>query len=298
MKTIKIFCLILTCLLLLPLGCALSIPDQDILVFRNVGKPVFLAQANCSADAFPPDTSGYSAPHELSGERISILNWNIYKNKTQQWQEDFLKLSKGQDIILLQEVLLSDKMSSLLREQQLYWRLNRAFSYNNQAAGVLIGSAAQPVSTCGLRHKEPLLRVPKTILLNRYSIKGSARDLLVANIHGVNFTLGSAPYREQMAELRTILEQHDGPLLVAGDFNNWSEAKSKVLEEMAEALLLQQLVFDTPEQTRIMGRTVDHVFYRGLEVLVHAAHPVESSDHNALSAVFRVNGAAQSDKVL
>jgi len=216
------------------------------------------------------------------------LNWNIYKGQRREWDADLLKLSQLKDIILLQEAQLNDELQEILQQENLYWNLNSAFMINGMETGVLVASATPPIKSCGLRVSEPIIGVPKTILISSYTITGSKENLLVANIHGINISLGIGAYQEQLDSLQNVLKKHDGPIILAGDFNNWSEERTAIMMSLAESLALQALSFDDDGRTTFFGDPVDQILYRGLEPVTHRVHKVTSSDQNPISVTFRL----------
>ncbi len=228
----------------------------------------------------------------LSPDNISLFDWNIYKGSLDGWDDDFLRFSNGKDIILLQEASLDKRLQEVLQQQNLYWDLNNAFLYQEHETGVLLASAVPAIVSCGQRTREPIIGIPKTILIAKYAIAYSEKELLLANVHGINFTLGTGAYREQFDGLERILQNHNGPLIVAGDFNNWSDGRSDIVSEFATRLSLQILRFEDENRTDFFGDPVDHVFYRGLEPFDSKAYPVDSSDHNPITVNFRLSGTA------
>ncbi len=224
---------------------------------------------------------------ELDPDSIRILDWNIYKGQRAGWESDLIRLGGEKDILLLQEAPLNDELQELLQQNNLYWSLNSAFRYRGVETGVLVASAIQPLGSCGIRYNEPIIGLPKTILVNRYGITGSQDELLVATVHGINITLGIGAYRAQFQALRDVLQQHEGPLILAGDFNNWNDKRTAVIDLLVEDLSLSVLPFEDEGRTLFFGDPVDHILYRGLKPVAHAVHPVISSDHNPISVTFR-----------
>jgi endonuclease/exonuclease/phosphatase (EEP) superfamily protein YafD len=243
--------------------------DQDKLVHGKLGD----AQG---------DSSG------LNPERISVLNWNIYKGKRDNWSTDFRRYSYKHDVVIIQEAHLGDDLKSVLEADHQYWTLNTAFHYQDRAAGVMTVSRVKPVHSCGQSTVEPWIRFPKTSLVSYYPLEGMSETLLVANIHGINFTLGVGVYREQIEKLYEVMRGHDGPIVLAGDFNTWSDKRMKVVEDLAQRLLLESLDYTSHNRTSVFGNALDHVFYRGLEPVEHDTWYVTSSDHNPTRVSFRV----------
>lgn len=281
-----------TLLVSLLLCCALFscafIPEQEQLVSLRTDTQLTRSNGSCTEQSALLNSLKETPQPELSPESISIFDWNIYKGQRENWDVDLLLLSYGKDIILLQEAALTEELQDVLEQKDMSWNLNSAFKYNGVDTGVLVASSTPVLDSCGIRHSEPLIGLPKTILVNRYGISESTEELLVANIHGINISLGTAAYQAQLAELEKVLEKHDGPIVLAGDFNNWSDKRTEIMLDLAERLSLQNVNFEEGKRTLFFGEPVDQIFYRGLEPLSQAVYPVNSSDHNPISVTFRL----------
>ncbi len=273
---------------LLASGCV-SVPDQTQLVNKRLDEDRSVRVSSCDAG----QTQHYSdkkrdSAHELDSNKITLLNWNIYKGEEKNWAKDFRQLSEGQDLVIIQEARLSQEVKETLKKQSIHWTLNTGFVVNDEATGVLTGSRVKAVSSCGLRTTEPFLRLPKTVLVNEYDLSGTDAKLLVANIHSINFTLGTEVYGEQIKSLTAAITQHQGPVIVAGDFNSWSEDRKQIIENMVTELSLEAVTYKSKNRVTIFGNEIDHVFYRQLELVSNRVWQVSSSDHNPISVNFRV----------
>jgi endonuclease/exonuclease/phosphatase (EEP) superfamily protein YafD len=224
----------------------------------------------------------------LDPERISVLNWNIYKEQRENWATDFKRYSYKHDVVMIQEAHLGEDLKSVLDKRHQYWTLNTAFHYQDKATGVMTASRVKPVHSCGQSTVEPFIRFPKTSLVSYYPVNGMDENLLVANIHGINFTLGVGVYKEQMEKLYDAMKRHNGPIVLAGDFNTWSDARMQIIDGLARRLSLESLDYTSHNRTLVFGNAIDHVFYRGLEPLEHDTWYVTSSDHNPTRVSFRV----------
>lgn len=269
-------------------GCVF-IPEQEQLVSAKVNALLTRSNGSCTETALAYGDVGITTQRaELSPDSIAILDWNIHKGKDKGWESDFLRFSMKKDILLLQEAPLNDELQYLLQQKQLYWNLNSAFKYRGVETGVLVASTIEPLGSCGMRYTEPLIGLPKTILINRYAIAGAKDELLVATVHGINITLGIGAYKAQFQALADVLQQHKGPLILAGDFNNWSDKRTAVVDFLVDDLSLSALPFENEGRTTFFGDPVDHFLYRGMEPVAHMVHPVTSSDHNPISVTFRL----------
>jgi len=237
----------------------------------------------------PPGTRPVSAVPALNPRHISLLNWNIYKAQEENWAADFRTLIKEQNLVLIQEAINRPEVTSALRQQQPWWQLNTGFYYEGRETGVLTASSTPAIFSCGIRTVEPLIRIPKTVLINLYPIANSQQALLVANLHGINFTLGTDTYAEQLSAMTFVISQHSGPVIIAGDFNSWNAARNEVITTAFQKLSLKKLAYENHNRVKIFGYALDHVFYRGLEVISEETLSVTSSDHNPVRVIFALH---------
>jgi endonuclease/exonuclease/phosphatase (EEP) superfamily protein YafD len=274
--------------LVLLAGCA-GIPVDNQFVTQQDGEEQSRKQGICEETTFAPGHDlGDAAESGLSVDSISLLDWNIYKSKEDGWEDDLLRYGHGTDLILLQEAFIAPQLVEFFGLHGYSWNFNSAFTYKGAESGVLTASRVSSLNECGIRVKEPIIRLPKTIVVTSYAIKGSAESLVVANVHGINFTLGTGAYSKQFGELQKVLAAHDGPLLIVGDFNDWEEKRQAIVAGLVEALSLTVFPFTVEDKrTRFFGDPVDHILYRGLVPVNINAHPVTSSDHNPITALFR-----------
>ena len=244
------------------------------------------------------EVKGNAATTGLNPERFSILNWNIYKGQRENWASDFQRYTYKHDLVTIQEAHLDDELEAMLDSEHQYWTLNTAFHYGGSATGVMTASRVKPLGNCGQRTVEPLIRFAKTSLISYYPIEGMTRNLLVANIHGIIFTLGVDVYTRQLEKLYEVMKLHDGPIILAGDFNTWSDSRMRIVENFADMLALKSLDYTNHNRTSAFGNALDHVFYRGLDPVEHDTWHVTSSDHNPTRVSFRVNKAAPASQEL
>ena len=162
----------------------------------------------------PAGSKGFNA----SG--FSLLSWNIQKENREGWESDFVRLSQNADIIIIQEAFLSEELRRLLNLRPYYWHLVTAFEYQQVKAGVLTAATVEPDFVCPLRATEPLIRFPKTVLITRYPLAKTPHSLMIANIHMINFTPNIYAFHDQARQMTEILVNHQGPMILSGDFNN------------------------------------------------------------------------------
>jgi endonuclease/exonuclease/phosphatase (EEP) superfamily protein YafD len=213
----------------------------------------------------------------------------MHKGVDAGWQAELARIAAEDDIVLLQEAVLDDALRATLDTTGLSWRMAGAFVLNGRDAGVLTASRTAPVATCTVRAVEPLLGVPKAGLIARYRVEGHAATLAIANLHAINFTLSAqGAYRELLDAIRAELAMHDGPIVLAGDFNTWNDERVAVVEALARGLGLAAVPINPDVRSRFSAHAVDRIFVRGLDVTEAHAAVVTSSDHNPLFATLRV----------
>ncbi|TOE88347.1 endonuclease/exonuclease/phosphatase family protein, partial [Vibrio parahaemolyticus] len=87
-------------------------------------------------------------------------------------------------------------------------------------------------------------------------------SLAVINVHAINFTVGTEEYTSQLSALETLLKQHSGPIVFAGDFNSWSEYRITAMKQALREANLREVQFSPDHRTQfITGLPLDHVFY-------------------------------------
>ncbi|WP_428772147.1 endonuclease/exonuclease/phosphatase family protein [Vibrio sp.] len=227
-------------------------------------------------------------PLDQSG-RINVLVWNIYKQNRTNWQAQLDQYADGRQLLLLQEASLSDALVNWIDTRQ--WRgfQAHAFSVAEQVAGVLNLSRSLPFHIRVLTQMEPWFQLPKSALLVYYPLS-DGQQLAVVNLHAVNFTLGLEEYREQLANSLAELQYYRGPILVAGDFNSWSEARMTELNFQMVQLGLTPVLFKPDHRSRVLnGNPLDHIYYRGLNLVTAEAPETDASDHNPLLVSFSLS---------
>ncbi len=238
---------------------------------------------------FPADAGGPA----LDPARIRLLTWNIHKEDDPGWDADLARFAQASDIVLLQEVTLIDPMTEILQRAGLRWVMASSFIYKDTDIGVVTAARAPTVAHCTQRVTEPLIRLPKSSVVTWLPLRGSSKLLAVANIHSINFALTLGSYEAQFAGVVEALSQHDGPIVLAGDLNTWTDQRLVALQNVADKLGLTEIPFESG-RSRFLGHELDHILVRGLTVESAQAIAVKSSDHNPVTAVLRVTPAPQS----
>ncbi|MDX1266425.1 MAG: endonuclease/exonuclease/phosphatase family protein [Oceanisphaera sp.] len=246
------------------------------------------------SDGFEPTTAGCLFP-SMNGSpslpsSFSLLSWNIYKQQGD-WQAELNRWADNSDLLLLQEAQGADELYDWLQARDYHWFQVAAFTWQQQANGVLTASLGQPTRVCGQRIKEPATRIPKSLLFSYYPLEGAEQQLLVVNLHAVNFSLRGRTYQQQLDHISGYIEHYGGPVIVAGDFNRWNPRRERLLQRWAEREQLSEAAPVPDHRTRFAGYPLDAVFYRGLELNDVRSMRSEASDHGPLKASFRVKGS-------
>ena len=212
------------------------------------------------------------------------------------WQEDLSQLAAGADLVMLQEAALEKAPLDALSGLE-FGAFAPGYSTESLTTGVMTLSTVQPGSHCALAHYEPWLLTPKATAIGLYPLDGGG-ELLVANLHGVNFSLGTDDLALQLADVAAQIQRHEGPVILAGDFNTWSLPRKAEVSVISEMLGLNSVSFAEDKRIRVFGYPLDHMLVRGLEVLESSTHPVQSSDHNPFTVTLRRSDPSQVENLL
>ncbi len=223
----------------------------------------------------------------LNLERLRVANWNVYKGKRDGWHAEITDINHVDTLFLMQEAPHHEALHTSLGEQQ-DWRFAPGYHTGEVQTGVLTSAGVAPTLLCQLQHREPWLGTPKASLITRYPIADSGEALIVANIHAINFTLGTRAFARQISDVTAILREHEGPLILAGDFNTWNKRRLRIIHRQVSALGLQAVGFESKHVKRFLGYPLDHIFYRDLKLRQKSVRSVDSSDHNMLLAHFSI----------
>lgn len=222
-----------------------------------------------------------SPDNALDARDIDVFNWNVKKTSLPNWREDYGRLTRGMELILLQEASLApDTVGDLPAVP--YWSFAPGYRTHRAITGVLTLSSVEPLTRCTFVTAEPVLRSPKATSVTQFGLAGRDETLLVVNLHAVNFSLGLGAYTRQLEQIAGVLEGHPGPVILSGDFNTWRLGRLQTVQSLARAFNLEPLDF-AGGRSLFFGRPVDHIYVRGLKASDVRSTSVDSSDHNPLS---------------
>jgi endonuclease/exonuclease/phosphatase (EEP) superfamily protein YafD len=221
-------------------------------------------------------------------ENLNILVWNIHKASSKDlWKRDMQKLMVGRSLSLIEEGVEDDYLPNALSEfKDFGWWIARSFfmETDHKATGVITGSLQEPSSQHFLRTRdlEPVINTPKMTLLTTYRLENGAQ-ILVANIHGINFK-SNGPFERQIDDLTEYASHWNEKIIIAGDFNTWNSGRLKYLDAKMKSIGLSEVVFRNENREQIL----DHIYFRGCFVQQADLHSeITSSDHPPLTANFK-----------
>ena len=224
-------------------------------------------------------------------DNFNLICWNIKKLSL---SEKFKKY--------LQELIIKEKLDFLLlqevkKEAQEDMDLE-GFSYilslNMQTKKYLYGVLSAFKISCINEKKlltfskELSLLTHKSSLFTLHNIKDN-QELLVVNIHAINFVT-SKSFRKELDYIQSQIFSFKGALIVAGDFNAWNKKRVEILRDFAQSLNLAKVnAKDEKNIKKVFNKTLDFVFYRGLEVKSAKVINCDAfSDHNPIIVKFAV----------
>lgn len=230
----------------------------------------------------------------LDTNKIDVLVWNIQKLKQKSWGEEFRQYSYEKDLILLQEAYENDQFIQTTESfTDIRWDFAKSFEYliYGVTTGSMTGANTQPKKVVVLhsRDKEPILETPKASVASFYQLTNSDEKLLVISVHGINFTTNQ-PFYRQMKDIFELIDHHQGPVILAGDFNTHNKKRMGYLSSETRKRNLKNLEFRNSHlRKRFNGNVLDHAFARGIEV-IDSFIPENSkgSDHSPMVLSLRI----------
>jgi len=261
----------------LPTGCSTQSLMSDV-----EEREVYPETSACLEDL---SSTASASSRGLNNNGFTIVNWNIQKGKRRNWAGDMQELQAGADLMILQEAPReSDVWDDLLQPH--FRSFAEGFGFTKSVTGVLTMSSVEPLTECNLVAFEPWFGTRKATLVTEYALTDSVETLLVVNIHGINFSFGVNHMQRQLRQAAIVIEQHDGPVLLSGDFNTWRGGRAEVVETIVEGLGLVPLEYEVDHRKRWFGRPLDHIYVRGLRTIHATSMELASSDHNPMAVHF------------
>jgi endonuclease/exonuclease/phosphatase (EEP) superfamily protein YafD len=233
---------------------------------------------------------------EVLGPNIELLLWNVFKCKRVGWERDFVMLTSGKDLILLQEAILNTPFDAHFQHSlQHQWLLARSFKHvkTNIDTGVETGStvAAQSYAFSASKHGEPIYKTKKMLLASVYPLP-LGESLLVVNAHLINF-VSFDKFSVHLEQVFQTFVAHEGPIVLAGDFNTWNGKRMRYFNQRAGSFGLKEVEIRRKPRLHHLYHHLDHIYYRGLDVFHVQVHTeIHSSDHFPISLTLRTLAGA------
>mgnify|MGYP000498453982 CR=1 FL=1 len=219
---------------------------------------------------------------KLASSHFRLVNWNVHKGQDKGWQEDLARLSKRADFVLLQEATQHQNLSTFSTALFV-----SSFSFKDLLSGVKTFTKTQPEWYCGGEVAEPLIQIPKVASVMSFPLE-KGNSLLLINVHLINFEWAISAYQAQLEQIFSLIENHQGPIIMAGDFNAWNEARLNLVNNLIQKYGLDSVVLSQDERVRFLGYPLDYIFTRGVKVVSATSEVVTSSDHNPLLMTFEL----------
>ena len=219
---------------------------------------------------------------KLASSHFRLVNWNVHKGQDKGWQEDLARLSKQADFVLLQEATQHQNLNTFSTALFV-----SSFSFKDLLSGVKTFTKTQPEWYCGGGVAEPLIQIPKVASVMSFPLEKDA-SLLLINIHLINFEWGISAYQTQLEQLFSFVENHQGPIIMSGDFNAWNEHRLNLVNNLMQKYGLNAVTLSQDERLRFLGYPLDYIFTRGVKVVSATSEVVTSSDHNPLLMTFEL----------
>ncbi|HET9763388.1 MAG TPA: endonuclease/exonuclease/phosphatase family protein [Casimicrobiaceae bacterium] len=268
-------------------GCVTLTSEPRVLLERDDGSISVqtLACGPAVSNALRPGTR--PTRDGLDPDALRVVSWNIHKQADRGWQRDLQWMSRGHDLVLLQESVLDPQLRELIAGAGLRWVMASSFLHGGSDIGVLTAARMAPIANCTQRVVEPLLRIPKSAVISWFALRDRSETLAVVNVHAINFSLSLGAYRAQFAAIGDALADHQGPMIVAGDLNTWTDERAKAVADLARRLKLTEVTFAVDRRSAFFGHELDHIYMRGLVLVDSSTTAVSSSDHNPVAATLR-----------
>ena len=217
---------------------------------------------------------------KLAFSRFHLITWNVHKGQDTGWQEDLERFSKRADFVLLQEATQHQNLNTFSTALFV-----SSFSFKDLLSGVKTFTKTQPEWYCGGGVAEPLIQIPKVASVMSFPLE-KGDSLLLINVHLINFEWGISAYQTQLEQLFSFIENHQGPIIMAGDA--WNETRLNLVNNLMQKYGLDSVTLSQDERVRFLGYPLDYIFKRGVKVARATSEVVTSSDHNPLLMEFEL----------
>jgi len=222
-------------------------------------------------------------------DRFGMLCWNLNKfNDAHLLTNELLAWERAWnlELLFLQEALFDTLSNTLKNRYEIHGAAN--LQLGGKHYGVMTASRTEASHTQSFHSKgrEGLIGPKKPFLITEYPIPEKGK-LLCLNLHAINFR-EERRYRLELEYVKEKLVGHEGPMIVAGDFNRWNSSRERRLNEFREILNLKQLDISSRHLKSFMGHPLDFILHRELNVKRYEVIDHEISDHNPILVEFYI----------
>jgi endonuclease/exonuclease/phosphatase (EEP) superfamily protein YafD len=248
--------------------------------------------------------AGFSDQAQTLPAAITVVNWNAQKGKNPHFASDLQLLLEHEkpDLVFLQEA-----RANLFKPEQMGGYFAEGWSYpwpGGKTTGVLTLSRVPPVriEPVPTKYRELGVTAPKVSLVTEYPLP-SGKNLLALNVHLLNFEVWSLKKTShQLEDLKKIMADHQGPIVMAGDFNTWNQKRLDLVKAVARDAELKE-VTDFPEgrttgdaKSEFWNKTLgvdrdlplDRVFFSGFNPTSARVLNYATSDHRPILVTLKL----------
>ena len=222
---------------------------------------------------------------------IDVAIWNIWKGSGGKlFLDEYHRLIRGRHLLLLQEVLLT--LKALGNFAPAGFSASHGATYRRRDGlrdGVMTVAVASPSDMAQrilCASPEPFLKTTKATLITHFQVAGLRRKLCVVNTHAKLVRRPATAVREIQRVLGRI-DEHEGPILYAGDFNTFSKTYIREVDRIMATIGLKRVILEADPRT--VTTALDQIYVRGIRVI---SAKVETgylhSDHFPITATLEI----------
>ena len=227
------------------------------------------------------------------GPAIRMLVWNVHVGECSTLNSYLTELCADQDLVMYQQqnsTVSAPADCSELQDERYKWLTadSRPVLHTEVCVGVNTGCvvAAEKHVQHESNQEQNVEMAQYVLLETHYALAASNHTLMVLNLCAIQDASGE----EQLLSfepLKQTLTQHEGAIIVAGEFDAWSQnALTDFQQCMIEAELFNASMTRSNKEQQTSNQ-LGHVFYRGLNLhSVESLPTKQSAVHAPITASF------------